>query len=72
MCIRDRAIDFIERLGSQREALPFEIDGAVLKVDDLALRDTLGQTAKVPRWAVAYKYPAEKTMTCLLYTSRCV
>ena len=61
----DEAIDFIERLGSQREALPFEIDGAVLKVDDLALRDTLGQTAKVPRWAVAYKYPAEKTMTVL-------
>lgn len=61
----DEAIAFIEHLGSQRGLLPFDIDGAVIKVDDLNLRDVLGQTAKAPRWAVAFKYPAEKAFTTL-------
>ena len=53
----------IEKIGQMREELSFGIDGAVVKVDDLAFRDILGSTAKVPRWAVAYKYPPEKKET---------
>lgn len=55
----------IQHIGEQRERLAYGIDGAVIKVDDLALRQTLGATAKVPRWAVAYKYPAEIKETIL-------
>lgn len=47
------------RINDQRELLSCDIDGAVIKVDDLALRNTLGATAKFPRWAAAYKYPPE-------------
>ena len=47
-------------LGDQREKYPFDIDGAVVKVDSLAQRDALGETAKFPRWAAAYKYPPEQ------------
>jgi len=43
--------------------LPFDIDGAVIKVDSLEDRETLGSTAKTPRWAIAFKYPAEKKKT---------
>ncbi len=50
----------IVRLGESREALPFDMDGAVVKVNSLAERRTVGSTAKCPRWAVAYKYPPEK------------
>jgi DNA ligase (NAD+) len=49
-----------------RGELPFEIDGAVIKVDDLAQRDVLGYTARFPRWAVAYKFEAEQARTRLL------
>lgn len=55
----------IEKIGEQREKLTFGIDGAVVKVDNLSLRQDLGQTAKVPKWAVAYKYPPEKKETIL-------
>lgn len=55
----------IERLNEEREALPFDMDGAVLKVNDLAARERLGSTAKNPRWAVAFKYPPEKKLTRL-------
>ena len=55
----------IERLNEEREELPFDMDGAVLKVNDLAARETLGSTAKNPRWAVAFKYPPEKKYTKL-------
>ncbi len=53
----------IMRLGEERGMLPFEIDGAVVKVNMLAQREELGSTSKSPRWAVAYKFPAEKKET---------
>ena len=53
-------IDSIVRIGEGREDYPFDIDGAVIKLNDLAQRARLGSTAKYPRWAVAYKYPPEK------------
>ena len=55
----------IERLGEERGNYPFDIDGAVVKLDDLAQRDVLGSTAKCPRWAVAYKYPPEQKPSVL-------
>lgn len=62
----DEAIAEIERIGSIRGDLPFDIDGAVIKVDDFALRDSIGSTSKYPKWAIAYKYPPEEKDTCLL------
>ena len=50
----------IDAIGDDREQFPFDIDGAVIKVDSLRQRSALGSTAKFPRWAVAYKYPPEK------------
>ncbi|MBQ2781982.1 MAG: NAD-dependent DNA ligase LigA [Oscillospiraceae bacterium] len=55
----------IDRLGEERGNYPFDIDGAVVKLDDLAQRDMLGSTAKCPRWAVAYKYPPEQKPSVL-------
>ena len=59
------AIKAIEKIGDERENLTFGIDGAVIKVDDLNLREKMGTTTKVPRWAIAYKYPPEKKETLL-------
>lgn len=59
------AIDAINKIGEEREKLTFGIDGAVIKVDDLILREKMGTTSKVPRWAIAYKYPPEKKETKL-------
>ena len=56
----------IEQIGEDREGLTFGIDGAVIKVDDLAFREILGTTAKNPRWQIAYKYPPEKKETKLI------
>jgi DNA ligase (NAD+) len=56
-------IDYYRRMLPQRQALPFEIDGIVYKVDDLRARDLLGFTARAPRWAVAYKLPAQEETT---------
>ena len=53
----------IQKIGEMREELTFGIDGAVVKIDDLKFREILGSTAKVPRWAVAYKYPPEQKET---------
>lgn len=55
----------IQQIGGERFALPYGIDGAVVKVDDLAAREKLGSTSKVPRWAIAYKYPPEQKETRL-------
>jgi len=55
----------IEEIGEKRENLEFGIDGAVVKVDDLALREKIGTNFKTPKWAVAYKYPPEKKETIL-------
>ena len=59
------AEQIIEQIGEDRENLTFGIDGAVIKIDDLHFREILGSTIKVPRWAVAYKYPPEKKETIL-------
>ena len=53
-------VERIEWLGERREELPYDMDGAVIKIDSLSQRETLGSTAKAPRWAVAFKYPPEK------------
>ena len=57
--------DAIKKIGKEREKLTFDIDGAVVKVDDLKFREILGQTSKTPRWAIAYKYPPERKETIL-------
>ena len=57
--IRD-CVERIEWLGENRGELPYDMDGAVIKINSLAQRETLGSTAKAPRWAVAFKYPPEK------------
>ncbi len=59
-------IEEIERIGKMRGTLDYAIDGAVVKVDDLAVRALLGSTAKYPKWAEAYKYPPEEKATKLL------
>lgn len=56
----------IREIGEQRHSLPFDIDGAVVKTNGLALREEIGATAKVPKWAVAFKYPPEEKQTKLL------
>ena len=61
----EEAIQAIQKIGEDREKLTFGIDGAVVKVDNLSLREDLGSTAKTPRWAIAYKYPPEKKETIL-------
>ncbi len=62
----EEAFRQVELIGAERDELPFDIDGAVIKVNNLALREELGSTAKCPRWAVAYKYPPETKKTKLL------
>lgn len=59
------AIKEIEDIGNKRQDLPYDIDGAVIKVNSLKAREQLGSTAKTPKWAIAYKYPAEKKQTTI-------
>ena len=59
----DEAIAEINRIGEIRGTLPFDIDGAVIKVDNFAHREVLGSTSKFPKWAVAFKYPPEEKQT---------
>lgn len=61
----EEAVQRIREIGGMRRDFPFDIDGAVIKVDDFAMRDELGQTVSVPRWAAAYKYPPERAETVI-------
>lgn len=62
---KEEVIQAINKIGEDRENLTFGIDGAVVKVDDLNLRKIMGTTSKVPKWAIAYKYPPERKETIL-------
>lgn len=62
----DDAVDRIMEIGENRQTYSYDIDGAVIKVNDFELRNELGSTAKVPKWAVAFKYPPEEKETKLL------
>ncbi len=62
----EAAFSEVLRLGEMRDSLPFQIDGAVLKVNDISERQAIGRTTKFPKWAAAYKYPPEQKETKLL------
>lgn len=62
----DEAMDFYRRIGEKREYLPYDIDGIVFKVNSRKLQDELGFISRAPRWAIAYKFPAQEESTTLL------
>ena len=59
----DEVLDYIEYYTEQRDSLKYDIDGIVIKVNDLSTYETIGYTAKSPKWAIAYKFPAEEVIT---------
>jgi len=61
----DEVLSYIDEYTQKRASLPYDIDGIVIKVDDMSLYDKLGYTAKTPRWAIAYKFPPEEVITKL-------
>lgn len=61
----EEAIKEVEAIGEKRQSLSYDIDGAVIKLNSLSEREALGSTAKTPKWAIAYKYPAEKKETTI-------
>ena len=67
VCIRkEQVLDAIKEIGEKRDSLLYDIDGAVVKVNNLKIRQEMGKTIKVPKWAVAYKYPPETKETKVL------
>ncbi|WP_298036590.1 NAD-dependent DNA ligase LigA [uncultured Microbacterium sp.] len=62
----DEVVAFVEHFGEHRHDIEHELDGIVVKVDELALHDELGMTSRAPRWAIAFKYPPEEVQTTLL------
>ena len=62
----EEVLKYIDEYTEKRPSLPYDIDGIVIKVDDMSLYDKLGYTAKTPRWAIAYKFPPEEVQTKLL------
>lgn len=62
----DEVWEFIEKIKQERKQLPYDIDGVVVKVNDLAMQEELGFTVKAPKWAIAYKFPAEEKEAQLL------
>lgn len=63
---------YIEKYSELRDSLEYDIDGIVIKVDNLSMQKKLGSTAKVPRWAIAYKFPAKQVLTKLIGIEFCV
>jgi len=59
----DGCLSYIKKLGEQRDSLSYDIDGVVLKIDDITLQQRLGFVSRAPRWAIAYKFPAQQEMT---------
>ncbi len=62
----EEILAFIHEYGEKRSSLPYDIDGVVIKVNDLAMQEAIGYTSKYPKWAVAYKFPAEEVLTKLV------
>lgn len=62
----EEVISYIEKMGEMRPKLPYDIDGIVIKVNEISLRETIGVTVKYPKWAIAYKFPPEEVKTKLL------
>ena len=62
----DEVLDYINEWTEKRSSLPYDIDGIVIKVNDIGMQNRLGFTAKVPKWATAYKFPAEEVVTRLI------
>ncbi|PFH83268.1 NAD-dependent DNA ligase LigA [Bacillus sp. AFS088145] len=62
----EEVIEYVEEWKEKRPSLPYEIDGIVIKVDEYSIQKKLGSTAKVPRWAIAFKFPAEEVVTKLV------
>ena len=62
---KDEVLDFCRAVGEKRGSLPYDIDGVVVKVNDFAIQDAMGFTARAPRWAIAYKFPPEEKTTLL-------
>ena len=62
----DEVIEYIKEMGEKRASLPYDIDGIVIKVNEMEYHDIIGETVKYPKWAIAYKFPPEEVVTKLL------